>query len=118
VRRGAPEVATGELPVHRTPDLVVIASGRPLDSGLVAGLQQAGLPHLVVGVRDATAVVGPLVVPGRTACLHCTDLHRTDRDPAWPLLAAQLTTPPPSAPSRPSPSWTAATFHATTGRWS
>jgi hypothetical protein len=34
-------------------------------------------------------VVGPFVVPGRTACLRCLDLHRTDGDPAWPLLLEQ-----------------------------
>ncbi len=46
--------------------------------------------HLVAGVRETTAVVGPLVLPGRTGCLHCGDLHRADRDPAWPVVAAQL----------------------------
>jgi len=30
------------------------------------------------------------VLPGVTACLRCLDLHRTDRDPAWPVIAAQL----------------------------
>jgi bacteriocin biosynthesis cyclodehydratase domain-containing protein len=41
-------------------------------------------------VREATAVVGPLVLPGQTPCLRCLELARTDRDPAWPMLAAQL----------------------------
>jgi hypothetical protein len=30
------------------------------------------------------------VLPGRTGCLRCADLHRADRDPAWPVVAAQL----------------------------
>ena len=34
--------------------------------------------------------VGPLVLPGSTGCLRCLDLHRCDRDPDWPLVAAQL----------------------------
>jgi hypothetical protein len=46
--------------------------------------------HLFVAVRDLTAVVGPLVVPGRTPCLRCLELGRGERDPAWPRLAAQL----------------------------
>jgi len=46
--------------------------------------------HLFVAVRDVTAVVGPLVVPGRTPCLRCLELGRGERDPAWPRLAAQL----------------------------
>ena len=31
-----------------------------------------------------------VVVPGRTACLRCEDLHRLERDPAWPELLLQL----------------------------
>ena len=49
-----------------------------------------GVPHLAVGVRDGIAIVGPLVPPDRGPCLRCIDFHRTDRDPAWPRLAAQL----------------------------
>jgi bacteriocin biosynthesis cyclodehydratase domain-containing protein len=47
-------------------------------------------PHLPVLVRETTAVVGPLVVPGRTSCCRCVELARGDRDPAWPSLSAQL----------------------------
>ena len=91
VRRAAPEVATGPLEPGRLPDLVVLASARPVDTDLCAVLHNARLPHLVAGVREATAIVGPLVLPGMTTCLRCADLHRADCDPAWPLLAAQLT---------------------------
>ncbi|WP_149184304.1 TOMM precursor leader peptide-binding protein [Streptomyces sp. TRM49041] len=48
-----------------------------------------GTPHLFAGVVEATGVVGPLVLPGDTACARCVDLHRTDADPAWPRLLAQ-----------------------------
>lgn len=48
------------------------------------------LPHLALGVRDGVAIVGPLVPATGGPCLRCLDLHRTDRDPAWPRLAAQL----------------------------
>ncbi|MBV8860394.1 MAG: cyclodehydratase, partial [Mycobacterium sp.] len=37
-----------------------------------------------------TGLVGPLVIPGVTSCLGCADLHRRDRDAAWPAVAAQL----------------------------
>jgi bacteriocin biosynthesis cyclodehydratase domain-containing protein len=47
-------------------------------------------PHLPVIVRETTAVIGPLVLPGRTPCLRCVELTRGDRDPVWPVLAAQL----------------------------
>ncbi|MDP9418387.1 MAG: thiamine biosynthesis protein ThiF, partial [Actinomycetota bacterium] len=48
------------------------------------------VPHLAVAVRERVAVVGPLVLPGTSACLRCLDLHRRDRDPFWPVVAAQL----------------------------
>lgn len=49
-----------------------------------------GVPHLVVSPRAASVRIGPLVVPGRTACLQCLDLARRDSDPAWPSLTRQL----------------------------
>jgi bacteriocin biosynthesis cyclodehydratase domain-containing protein len=47
-------------------------------------------PHLPVIIRETTAVIGPLVLPGRSPCLRCVELIRGDRDPVWPVLAAQL----------------------------
>ncbi|MEV6697016.1 ThiF family adenylyltransferase [Streptomyces sp. NPDC051453] len=49
----------------------------------------SGTPHLYAGVVEATGVVGPLVLPGGTACAGCLSLDRTDRDPTWPRLLAQ-----------------------------
>jgi hypothetical protein len=47
---------------------------------------------LEVTVRDGMIVVGPMLLPRGSPCGHCLDLHRRDRDPAWPVLAAQLAT--------------------------
>lgn len=49
----------------------------------------AGVPHLYAGVLEATGVVGPLVLPGGTACARCVQEERTDREPVWPRLLAQ-----------------------------
>jgi bacteriocin biosynthesis cyclodehydratase domain-containing protein len=38
---------------------------------------------------EATGVVGPLVLPGWTACAGCLAQQRTARDPTWPRLWAQ-----------------------------
>ncbi len=75
---------------HRAdPGLVLVCSRSPeADRSLLRGLDER--PHLVVAAGDLGASVGPLVVPGRTACLRCEDLHRTARDPAWPELLLQL----------------------------
>ncbi|MBU2670882.1 ThiF family adenylyltransferase [Actinoplanes bogorensis] len=49
-------------------------------------------PHLAVTIRDGAAVIGPLVPATGGPCLGCLDLHRRDRDSAWPGL------PPHTAP--------------------
>jgi hypothetical protein len=87
LHRAAPSLS--RLPVVRT-DLVVLASGRDDVRDRARRHVLEGTPHLLVEVRDATGVVGPLVLPGRTPCLRCLDLTRSDLDPAWPVLAHQL----------------------------
>lgn len=71
-------------------DLVVLADALVTDPRVLRDLHTARVPHLPVRVRDGTGLVGPLVIPGLTSCLACADLHRSDRDAAWPALAAQL----------------------------
>ena len=71
-------------------DLVVLTDYLVADPRVVRELHDAGVPHLAVRVRDGVGLVGPLVIPGVTSCLRCADLHRSDRDPAWPAVAAQL----------------------------
>jgi bacteriocin biosynthesis cyclodehydratase domain-containing protein len=48
------------------------------------------IPHLPVVFGDGQVTVGPLVSPGRTACLYCLEHHRRDADAAWAALASQL----------------------------
>lgn len=71
-------------------DLVVLADYLVAEPRVVRELQAAGVAHLPVRVRDGVGLVGPLVIPGVTSCLSCADLHRSDRDAAWPAVAAQL----------------------------
>ena len=94
VRDAAPGV---RLPRRgrRAPDLVVLVETDVADPLRYRPLLADDVPHLSVVVREASVLVGPLVVPGRTACLRCVDLHRADADPGWPALAAQLALPRP-----------------------
>ncbi|MEE3063344.1 MAG: cyclodehydratase [Actinomycetota bacterium] len=71
-------------------DLVVLADYLVADPRMVRDLHSQRVAHLAVRVRDGTGLVGPLVIPGVTSCLGCADLHRSDRDAAWPAVAAQL----------------------------
>ncbi len=71
-------------------DLALLTDYLVADPRVVRDLHDAAVPHLAVRVRDGTGLIGPLVIPGVTSCLRCADLHRSDRDHAWPAVAAQL----------------------------
>jgi bacteriocin biosynthesis cyclodehydratase domain-containing protein len=73
-----------------TTDLVVLSDALVADPRMLRELHAARIPHLPVRVRDGAGLVGPLVLPGVTSCLRCADLHRSDRDAAWPVVASQL----------------------------
>lgn len=47
-------------------------------------------PHLPATVYGARAVVGPIVIPGKTSCLRCAYLHTVDADAMWPKVTLQL----------------------------
>ena len=90
IRRSSPDVVTAPLGNGRFADLVILTDPAPVDPSVRDSLHLDGLPHLSCAVHGSRAVIGPLVIPGRTSCLRCADLHRCDRDPAWPLIAVQL----------------------------
>jgi hypothetical protein len=96
VRRASPLTDLRPLPDGRRPDLVVLCRPWAAADPLSTAWQRAGIPHLVATVREETGVVGPLVLPGVSSCLHCAESWRRDDDPAWPRLAAQLTAADPT----------------------
>jgi len=83
---GAAQLADGARPF----DLAVLAPVGPLDGLLVKELVEWEIPHLLVTAFEGYGSVGPLVLPGRSTCLHCLDLTRRDRDPGWPVVSARL----------------------------
>ena len=101
VRRSAPdrppraaESATASAGAEPGLSLIVVA---PRD-GLAAYAPEpaaaedwitTGTPHLYAGVVEASGVVGPLVLPGGTACAGCLELRRAERDPGRARLLAQ-----------------------------
>ncbi|WP_432564268.1 hypothetical protein [Kineococcus sp. SYSU DK003] len=89
-------------------DVLVLVDDHVARPVLADGVQADGVPHLSVVLRDTDAVVGPFVVPGRSACLRCLDRAHSDADPGWPHLRDALT----GAGRRPVD---AATAHAVAG---
>jgi hypothetical protein len=85
-----PPPLTGPPPAgtSRRPDLVILADTYRRE--LPEVLKRDNVPHLAATASEAIGMVGPLVLPGGTACLRCIDLTRAERDPAWPLILAQL----------------------------
>ncbi|MFI1679628.1 ThiF family adenylyltransferase [Streptomyces sp. NPDC020607] len=74
--------------------LVIIAPRDGLDAyapspAATEELLASGTPHLYAGVLEGTGVVGPLVLPGTTACAECLFRQRAERDPTWPRMLAQ-----------------------------
>ncbi|QEV20118.1 TOMM precursor leader peptide-binding protein [Streptomyces alboniger] len=74
--------------------LVIIAPRDGLDAyapdpTATEALLAAGTPHLYAGVIEGTGVVGPLVLPGSSACAGCLFRQRADRDPTWARMLAQ-----------------------------
>jgi hypothetical protein len=93
----APARRPGERARPAAPALVVLTALHPPEA--VVQLLRDHIPHLAVSAGEAIGTVGPLVRPGTTACLRCLDLARTDRDPAWPLILAQLGRRRPDPPA-------------------
>lgn len=90
IRRANSATRTTRLRGSHQPDVVVVTDAVVPAPELVSRLVAEGLAHLPVRVRDGIGIVGPLVVPGRSSCLRCADLHRTALDSCWPRVASQL----------------------------
>lgn len=93
LRTIAPDVRTTG-PAGTRPDVMVLVEHGAADAHRARILMSTAVVHLSVVVREADVMVGPLVVPGRSACLRCLDLHRTQADARWPAVAAQLAAAP------------------------
>ncbi|MCT9143548.1 ThiF family adenylyltransferase, partial [Streptomyces violarus] len=101
VRRAAPDRPPRPATAQTTPEegdpgfsLVIVAPRDDVavyapDPSAAESLMSAGTPHLYAGVVEGTGMVGPLVLPGETACAGCLHHSRTDRDPTWPRMVAQ-----------------------------
>lgn len=70
--------------------LTVVALDRlECDRAITDTLLRTDQPHLFLRPAERGVVVGPLVLPGLTACTRCMDLYRCS-DPQWPRVLNQL----------------------------
>ncbi len=72
-------------------DVAVIVSHGAASIESAVPLMARDVPHLYVTADERGVQVGPLVIPGRSACGTCVGLAHTLHDPSWPVLSLQLT---------------------------
>ncbi|MFL6160554.1 MAG: TOMM precursor leader peptide-binding protein [Marmoricola sp.] len=81
-------------PAVNDPGVVLLLSRGEADRDRLDQLLRDRTPHLLVRAIESEVVLGPFVVPGRTACVRCLDLHRAGTDPLHPsLVSARAETP-------------------------
>ena len=112
VRSRSPLTLTGRDGRAGPVDLAVVVLAGAVRPEHVEAVSE-GAAHLPVLWREGSTVVGPLVRPGSSTCLRCVELHRTDRDPQWRRVAAQVAGRPPGSRSRPEETALAALTAAT-----
>jgi hypothetical protein len=86
-------VAVGESITRvggRRPHAAVLVSGHVSDPLEHQRWLRRDIVHLPIVFGEVAVTIGPLVVPGATACLTCIETRRTSADPAWPAVAPQL----------------------------
>lgn len=69
---------------------VIVVADRLVDPRRAARLMRADITHIPIELAGDRVQVGPVVIPGTTACTACEHARRTAEDPQWPLIAAQL----------------------------
>jgi hypothetical protein len=82
---------TSDVCPPASPDLVVLPVMGAVHADAGEPWLRRGIPHLPVVVQAHRVQVGPLISGrGLGPCLLCMDLHRRDRDAAWPAVLSQL----------------------------
>lgn len=99
-------VSGGWVSLGSPDDVIVVVAHHLPHPAIASTLLSRDIPHVPVALQGDRIEIGPLVVPGRTACAACLAEARTREDPAWPMLAAQLVTRD-SGPARPGLLWEA-----------
>ena len=73
-----------------TVDTVILVSDFVVSPMDVQPWLGGDIDHITVVFTESSAVVGPFVRPGTSACVSCVELERVDHDPAWGAIAPQV----------------------------
>lgn len=108
-------------PDPRCLDLAIAVGHDAVGAALSSRLMGSDRAHMFVLVREQDGTVGPLVVPGSTACGECVERHRGSGDAQWLQVCGQLAAAALvflDGVNRPSAWSSVLTFHPDDGRWS
>jgi hypothetical protein len=85
----------GSFPDAGSAATLVVTVGAEPRRELLDREMRADRVHLPVTTLAGRVRVGPIVVPGLTACVRCVDEHHADRDPRHALVLEQHHAPEP-----------------------
>lgn len=71
-------------------DLAVLIAHQAITPRSYAKWLNRDVPHIAIVYEADSVWVSPLIIRGKTACLFCLDMHKTELDDAWPTIATQL----------------------------
>ena len=91
--RDYPKVLSHKI---KEPSMAIIT--RPPSPSEILTWMNYSIAHLLIESRGEAIEIGPLVVPGKSACLRCLTLDRLDRDSNWYSveLCGQIEHEPPA----------------------
>lgn len=73
-------------------DFAILISNQALPIKRYEALMKHAIPHVAITFDAQGAWVSPTITAGKTACLKCLDLGKTESDEKWPAIASQLAT--------------------------
>lgn len=92
-RLGVPAVEVGD-PADAAGGVLLSGGDLWLANDVLYALMVRGVVHVPCGWVDDRVAVGPLVVPGATACLNCLDVLQEQRDVGWRAVRTQAVAQP------------------------
>jgi bacteriocin biosynthesis cyclodehydratase domain-containing protein len=85
-----PGVSSGDNVGGRDIKLGIAVGHFVLDPDVYGYWLRRDIPHLPIVFGDSSVTIGPFIEPGIGPCLYCLERYRSEADPVWPTLAAQL----------------------------
>lgn len=79
-----------EVITEGTPDVVISVEFGTQTSAYFGPLLSLATPHLPIATQEASAEIGPFVLPNNSACTHCLQLTRRNADEDWAGLITEV----------------------------